>query len=321
MDTLTSITRNLPPFIKGPATGLLGIYHTLKFSLFIPGKHCYAVLIENLNLLEPECLKLGISKGLGLGIVVAGSIVKLPQLIKLINAKSGTGLSATGYILETISYIVTLAYNVRLRFPFSTYGETAFIAIQNLIILTLIFHYAKKDVYALGAIGIAIASSYALFNPKLVSYNDLKVLQGLSIPLSLASKLPQIYTIYINSSTGQLSAFTIFNYLAGSLARVFTTVTEVNDRMIFWGFILAALLNAVLAGQMVFYWKAPKRRSKRTLKIVPLTPTRSSARQKAMKTPVTTPTTPRSVAGSSTSKPSSPNLRTPTRKAKGKKKS
>lgn len=322
METLTSITRNLPWFIKDPATSLLGTNSFWERRLINKtGKHCYAVLVENLNLFDADCLKLGISKALGLGIVVAGSIVKLPQLLKLIHAKSGAGLSISGYILETIAYIITLAYNVRLRFPFSTYGETVFIAIQNVMILSLIFHYAKKDVYALGAIGIALATSYALFEPKLVSYHDLQLLQGLSIPLSLTSKLPQIYTNYRNSSTGQLSAFTVFNYLAGTLARVFTTVTEVNDPMIFWGFIAAAVLNGVLAGQMIYYWKvSPKaKRAPKAIK-VPTTPRRTSARQKGMKTPSTTPNTPEKSEASVTPTTPKSQKSTPSRKGRGKKK-
>jgi len=282
------------------------------------------VLVENLDVFDPDCLKLGISKALGLGIVVAGSVVKLPQLLKLVNAKSGAGLSVSGYILETIGYIITLAYNVRLRFPFSTYGETAFIAIQNVLILTLIFHYARKDLYALGAIGIALATSYALFSPKLVSYHDLQLLQGLSIPLSLTSKLPQIYTNYRNSSTGQLSAFTVFNYLAGTLARVFTTMTEVNDPMIFWGFIASAVLNGILAGQMIYYWKSsPKSKPVPKPLKAPTTPKRTSARQKGMKTPTTAPTTPEKPTTPDTpNTPKTPKStpKSASRKGKGKKK-
>lgn len=267
---------------------------------------------------HPECLKLGVSKVLGLGIVLAGSIVKLPQLLKLVNAKSGAGLSMTGYILETIGYIITLAYNVRLAFPFSTYGETAFISVQNVLILVLILHYARKDVYALGVIGAVIALAYPLFASKLVSYKHLQILQGLSIPLSLASKLPQIYTNYRNGSTGQLSAFTVFNYLAGSAARVFTTLTEVNDPVIFWGFVVAAALNAVLAAQMVFYWKSSPKTPMTPQQPIktPSTPTkrRATPRPKTPKTP-TTPDTPKSEPAKM---PKSPG--TPGRKGRGRKK-
>ena len=311
MNALSSFTRNLPPVIKDSATSLLGISN--RTIVLIKGNHCYVVLVENLDVFHPQCLKLGVSKAVGLGIVLVGSIVKLPQLFKLINAKSGAGLSLTSYILEAIGYIITLAYNVRGGFPFSTYGETAFISVQDILILLLCLHYARKDVYAVGALGAIVALAYSLFDPNLVSDKQLQILQGLSIPLSLASKVPQIVTTYQNGSTGQLSAFTVFNYLAGSLARVFTTIAEVNDLMIFWGFVAAAGLNAVLAVQMVFYWKSSPKTAvgRQSIKTSTLRKRSTTPRPRTPKTP-TTPETPKT-----TENPKSPKS---SRKGKGKRK-
>lgn len=57
----------------------------------------------------------------------------------------------------------------------------------------------------------------------------------------------------------------VFNYLAGSLSRIFTTLQEVDDKLILYGFISGFALNAILALQMVYYWNAPsaKARGKR----------------------------------------------------------
>lgn len=49
----------------------------------------------------------------------------------------------------------------------------------------------------------------------------------------------------------------MFNYLLGSLARVFTTWQEVDDQMMLYQFVAGFLLNAVLAAQMAYYWKSP----------------------------------------------------------------
>lgn len=46
-------------------------------------------------------------------------------------------------------------------------------------------------------------------------------------------------------------------YLAGSLARIFTTMREVGDGLILYGFVAGFLLNAVLAAQMIYYWNSP----------------------------------------------------------------
>lgn len=81
------------------------------------------------------------------------------------------------------------------------------------------------------------------------------LLQFATLPLSIVSKAPQIISNYQNESTGNLSAFAVFNALLGCVARLFTTSQEVNDSLIFWGFAAAGMLNAVLAAQMVMYWK------------------------------------------------------------------
>jgi mannose-P-dolichol utilization defect protein 1 len=53
----------------------------------------------------------------------------------------------------------------------------------------------------------------------------------------------------------------VFNYLAGSLSRIFTTLQEVDDKLILYGFIAGFVLNAILAAQMVYYWNAPTKKS------------------------------------------------------------
>lgn len=43
----------------------------------------------------------------------------------------------------------------------------------------------------------------------------------------------------------------VFNYLFGSLTRIYTTLQEVDDMLILYGFIGGFVLNVVLAVQMV----------------------------------------------------------------------
>ena len=42
---------------------------------------CYVSLVENLDVKDVDCIKYSLSKGIGLGIVVGGSIMKVPQLV------------------------------------------------------------------------------------------------------------------------------------------------------------------------------------------------------------------------------------------------
>ena len=43
----------------------------------------------------------------------------------------------------------------------------------------------------------------------------------------------------------------MFNYLLGSISRIFTTIQEVDDNLILYGFVAGFVLNLVMAGQMV----------------------------------------------------------------------
>ncbi|KAF9465578.1 hypothetical protein BDZ94DRAFT_1159835 [Collybia nuda] len=242
---MTAITRNLPWFIRD-----LGVS--------IVGKECYTSLIENLDIGDVQCIKYSLSKGLGIGIVVGGSIMKVPQVLLILNARSARGLSLPAYILETLSYAITLAYSFRNGFPFSTYGENFFLTIQNAVITLLIIAYApvssssssKGTKIAAGIVATAASSAVLYALPQ----NTLSLLQLSTLPLSLFSKLPQIRQNSRSQSTGQLSAFAVISQIAGCIARLFTTATETGDTLVAAGFGLALLLNLVLGAQLWMYW-------------------------------------------------------------------
>lgn len=96
-----------------------------------PSQECYTTLVWNLDLTSSSCLKYSISKVLGLVIVAGGSIVKVPQIVKIVGGKSARGLSLSSYVLDTAGLAITVAYNFRHGFPWSTYGESVFLLVQN----------------------------------------------------------------------------------------------------------------------------------------------------------------------------------------------
>jgi mannose-P-dolichol utilization defect 1 len=194
---LQAITHHLPAPIADTGRQLLGPF-------------CYKSLIVDIEILDsPECVKLAISKGLGLGIIGASAIVKLPQLIGLIRSGSAEGVSFAGYVLETASYLISLGYNVRHGFPFSTYGETAFILVQNVVIAALILQLSGKTAGAAVWVAALATAGYAIFDGKIVDLKMLGYLQMGAGALSAASKVPQIYTVWKEGGTGQLSAFAV----------------------------------------------------------------------------------------------------------------
>ena len=201
MDALRSalqpVTHNLPTPIFDLGISLLG-------------SSCYKKIILDIDPINnPDCVKLAVSKALGIGIVGASAVVKVPQLLKLLNSQSAAGVSFLSYLLETSSYLITLAYNARQGNPFSTYGESALIAVQNVAIASLVLHYSGQSSGAAVFIAGLGAAVYAMFNEGLVDAKTMTGLQAAAGVLGVASKVPQILTIWSEGGTGQLSAFAV----------------------------------------------------------------------------------------------------------------
>ncbi|KAF5557822.1 mannose-P-dolichol utilization defect 1 [Fusarium mexicanum] len=254
---ITPITHNLPAPIRDLGVSIIG-------------ETCYKSLLLDVNIEDADCIKFAVSKALGIGIIAASSIVKVPQILKLINSKSAEGVSFLSYLLETASYIISLAYNFRNGFPFSTYGETALIVGQNVIISVLVLNYSGRASLAAVFVAALAGTVATLFAENVVDAQTLSYLQAGAGVLSVASKLPQILTIFQQGGTGQLSAFAVFNYLAGSLSRIFTTLQEVDDKLILYGFVSGFVLNAILALQMIFYWNTPSEKAKGKQPVAPI---------------------------------------------------
>lgn len=194
MDTLRSVTRSLPGPVRNTGLSLIG-------------PDCYKSLVLDINLTDSKCMKLALSKTLGLFTVAGAAFVKVPQIMKILNSQSASGVSFLAYVFETAGMICTLAYNARSGFPFSTYGETALIAAQNVVICLLVLRFTGQTTLAAGFLGGLVAVIWGLF-----SGLDMSMLAYAQVAAGLfgvASKAPQIWTIYKQQGTGQLSAFAV----------------------------------------------------------------------------------------------------------------
>ncbi|OOF97967.1 hypothetical protein ASPCADRAFT_205230 [Aspergillus carbonarius ITEM 5010] len=253
----------LQPLLRPVVSAVPEPVHDAIVSLI--GSSCHNTLVVDLDISkDPACTSLAISKALGIAIVGASAIVKVPQILKLIGSRSSAGVSFVSYALETASLLITLSYSVRNQFPFSTFGETALIAVQDVVVGVLVLTFADRPTAAAAFIAVVAASVYALlFDQTLVDAQTMALLQAGAGALGVASKAPQIYTIWREGGTGQLSAFAVFNYLAGSLSRIFTTLQEVDDKLILYGFIAGFSLNLILAAQMLYYWNSPAKTQKK----------------------------------------------------------
>lgn len=210
MDTIQKTVLNpLQPYLRPVVQAIPEPVHDAVISLI--GSPCHSALVLDLDVTkDPACTSLAISKALGLAIVGASAVVKVPQILKLISSRSSAGVSFVSYALETASLLITLSYGVRNQFPFSTYGESALIAIQDIAVGVLVLNFAGKPAAAAAFVALVAATVYALlFDQTLIDAQTMSYLQAGAGALGVASKAPQIYTIWSQGGTGQLSAFAV----------------------------------------------------------------------------------------------------------------
>ncbi|XP_060111625.1 mannose-P-dolichol utilization defect 1 protein [Heteronotia binoei] len=217
---------------------------------------CYDELFLRLNFLHIPCLKILISKGLGFAIIAGSLMVKLPQILKIVGAKSAEGLNFNSILLELLAITGTMAYSIANRFPFSAWGEALFLMLQTVTIGFLVQHFAGRTAQGLTFLLLYFGALSFLLSP-LSPLAVVTVLQASNMPAVTISRLLQAATNYRNGHTGQLSAITAFLLFAGSLARIFTSIQETGDPLMALTYVVSSACNALITAQLLYYWDVP----------------------------------------------------------------
>lgn len=192
-------------------------------------------------------------------------MVKVPQILKILGNKSAEGINLFAVCLDLFAITFSLSYSFVSGFPFSAYGDGAFLALQTAIIGALVIHYGGSTIRAIIALLTYAALCYVLMGG-ITPVNVLWTIQACNIPILLIGKSAQALTNYRNSSTGQLSAVTCFMLFFGSLARIFTSYQETGDFMMILIYIVSTAANAVIVTQLFWYWNSGEADQKKTVK-------------------------------------------------------
>eukprot|EP01017_Pseudomicrothorax_dubius_P034184 TRINITY_DN4655_c0_g1_i2.p1 TRINITY_DN4655_c0_g1~~TRINITY_DN4655_c0_g1_i2.p1 ORF type:complete len:273 (+),score=26.76 TRINITY_DN4655_c0_g1_i2:36-854(+) len=228
-----------------------------KLIMFVMPEHCFDTLI-NKHQISKECFTITLSKGLGMGIILGSVLVKVPQIIKILKSKSADGIAVSSFYPEILMSLLGCGYNIHFNHPFSTYGESAFLFIQNLILVFICWYYSKEvtSIYEIVSVVLSTTLLISLIALDLIPGKVYTFTAFVSLGLLLFARIPQIALNMRNRSTGQLSIITCFLNLAGSLARIYTTLREVsNDTLIISIRTIAASLNGILVLHFFVYKK------------------------------------------------------------------
>lgn len=204
-----------------------------------------------------NCFKALLSKALGCAIIAGSLGVKVPQILKIWNAKSAEGLNLFSIFLDLFAITFSLSYSYVKGFPFTAWGDVSFLALQTAIIACLVLSYnggvSKASVFL-----VAYSTICYVLMGGTAPVQFLWSMQAFNIPIMVLGKLSQAWTNFQNGSTGQLSVVTCFMLFFGSLARIFTSIQETGDTMMITTYCFSAASNGVLVLQCIYYWNAGK---------------------------------------------------------------
>ncbi|KAL7127497.1 hypothetical protein ABFS83_14G256800 [Erythranthe nasuta] len=213
---------------------------------------------------EKDCLLPLISKLLGYCIVAASTTVKLPQILKILKNNSVRGLSVLSFELEVVGYTIALAYCLHKGLPFSAYGELAFLLIQGIILVAIIYYYTqplgtKTWIRALLYCAIAPTIMAGQIDPFLF-----EALYASQHAIFFCARIPQIWANFKNKSTGELSFLTSLMNFAGSMVRVFTSMQEKAPMSVVMGSVIGIMTNGTILSQIIMYQKPSTKKEKKS---------------------------------------------------------
>ncbi|XP_047982509.1 mannose-P-dolichol utilization defect 1 protein homolog 2-like isoform X2 [Salvia hispanica] len=210
---------------------------------------------------EKDCVLPLISKLLGYFLVAASTTVKLPQIMKIVENSSVKGLSVVGFELDVVGYTIALAYCLHKGLPFSAYGELAFLLIQAIILVAIIYYFSQPlgtKTWITGYCAIAPMVLAGKIDPML--FEALYACQHL---VFFCARVPQIWANFKNKSTGELSFLTSLMNFAGSMVRVFTSMQEKAPMSVVLGSMKSFVMNAAILSQIIVYRKPAAKKEKK----------------------------------------------------------
>ncbi|RKP03335.1 hypothetical protein CXG81DRAFT_17082 [Caulochytrium protostelioides] len=206
------------------------------------------------------CHLLLVSRLLGFGILLLGSVLKLPQVAQVVAARSTVGLPMVPLICEGAGWTLAIAYNQRVGNAFTTWGEGLAILSCNMVILTvniLSDPTRKTSQRQRRLLGYALLYGFIasrFHHPDWVHVDTLATFwMAVAIVLFMTSNVLQIV---INARYGHIGTLSPFMILMGGLCsfgRLLTTFIEIKDSVMRLQSVFSMLLASIAIYQLVAY--------------------------------------------------------------------
>lgn len=205
--------------------------------------------IDSIKNWSPQCFQFLLSKFLSSAILLGSVAVKLPQVFNIVSTKNVVGLSPQAFYSEVPLATLSVLYSYRLGYAFTSYGESVMVLIQNMILVYLLWVYMQPKpsaAHKLSVLAVFVAVGVVAYH---LPAEYLYVLPNINLALMMYARVAQIVNNFRQGTTGQLSSITTGLTFIGSVARIFTTMTEAGGDIL----LLASFgISTALSGTLLF---------------------------------------------------------------------
>lgn len=187
-------------------------------------------------------------------------ILKIPQILNLLSAKSADQISIVGLLLELTSYTVMTSYNYTNGYSVLSYLEYPIILLQEYILIFLVLKYLNKiNTFSMLFTGFYFVTS-ASFALQIIPKIVLTFLAPMCTPISVSSKIVQLLAILRAKNADTVSPITWFISAFTNLTRVFTIWMDSADTLLLGNFIVSTLLSSSIMCSAIYYRTQPVKR-------------------------------------------------------------
>ncbi|KAM3930826.1 solute carrier family 66 member 3 [Leptodactylus fuscus] len=185
--------------------------------------------------------------------LVVCMVLKFPQILSVMAAKSAEGLSLGSLLLEVTGFLVFLRYHMYYEYPMETYVEYPILIAQDAVLLLFILYYSGSIRSALSYSGMA----FGLWNILVLKKWIIDIALNLCTLISASSKFLQLQHLWRTQDSGQASALTWIMATYTCATRIFTTVMTTGDIAVLVRFIVMLILNCWVVFAILKYRKKP----------------------------------------------------------------
>jgi hypothetical protein len=190
---------------------------------------------------------------IGYAMLLGSMMIYCPIMFTLLKNRMVEGYSETTWLLNFLSYLLSIIYQFKKKIPLMSYIELIFGGIHSFSVFGILCHL--KAQYSL-FLSVAVSSGLLSFFLCSRKFNNsdriLDSLQLLSAFLANYAIIPQILLSY-QLKTSSWSSITALLSIVGCVLRIITTMQTSKDRYILVSYGIGVFVHSILLFQTLAY--------------------------------------------------------------------